>query len=163
MENVLYLNKNMYYIYHIPTFVHKNGKIGKIGCTERIDRRALDQGYQDFEILEEHTCMREASRREIELQKQYNYPVDKVPYWKTRESFNSEVLKLAGTIGGKKAGKITGRKHVESGHILQAAQKAWESTSIPIVIDGITYKSIQDAYRSTNLSHYKIKKLRKLS
>ena len=75
-----------YYIYHIPDFVHKDGSIGKIGCTMNPNKRPLDQGYSEWEILEEHSDVYIVSNREIELQKQYDYPVDTVPYWKSLES-----------------------------------------------------------------------------
>jgi len=70
----------MYSIYHIPTFVHKDGSIGKIGCTKNIKRRLQQQGYQSFEILETHDCIDSASVREQELQKEYGYKVDTSTY-----------------------------------------------------------------------------------
>jgi hypothetical protein len=75
----------MYYIYHIPNFKWKNGRIGKIGCTENIKQRIREQKYSEYEILETHTDIQIVSDREIELQKQYGYPVDTIPYWKTRK------------------------------------------------------------------------------
>ena len=42
-----------------------------------------DQGFSDWEILEEHNDINIASDREIELQKEYGYPVDKLPYWQS--------------------------------------------------------------------------------
>jgi len=67
----------MYYIYHIPGI--------KIGCTElTIQERAKQQGYINVELLEEHYDIYIVSAREIELQKQYGYRVDDIPYWKTR-------------------------------------------------------------------------------
>ena len=62
----------MYYIYHIPGV--------KIGCTADIKRRQY-QLKQELLILEEHTDIYEASSREIELQKEYGYKVDTVPYY----------------------------------------------------------------------------------
>lgn len=59
----------MYYIYHIPGV--------KIGCTDNPKRRVKAQKYDYYEILEEHTDITIASKREIELQKQYGYAVDK--------------------------------------------------------------------------------------
>lgn len=91
----------MYYIYHIPTFKRKNGKNGKIGCTEEPDNRVNRQGYNDYEIIEEHTDIMIASQREIELQKQYGYPVDCVPYYKSRNKWGS----VAGKKGGEKCKK----------------------------------------------------------
>ena len=67
----------MYSIYHIPTFVHKDGSIGKIGCTvQKPKKRVQEQGYSSYEILEEHFCIDRASIRERELQQQYGYPTD---------------------------------------------------------------------------------------
>ena len=64
----------MYYIYHIPGI--------KIGCAEDVAVRTRKQNFTSYEILEEYTCIYEASKREIELQKEYGYPVDKQPYYK---------------------------------------------------------------------------------
>tara|TARA_R110002050_G_scaffold144102_3_gene269523 strand:+ start:1860 stop:2333 length:474 start_codon:yes stop_codon:yes gene_type:complete len=64
-----------YLIYHIP------GK--KIGCTKDLYKRMSDQGFTQWEILEEHNCIYEVSDREIQLQKDYGLPVDKVPYWQS--------------------------------------------------------------------------------
>jgi hypothetical protein len=65
-----------HYIYHIPGV--------KIGCTNNPERRTVkQQGATEWEVLEEHTDAKVASKREIELQKQYGYPIDKVEYWKT--------------------------------------------------------------------------------
>lgn len=103
-----------YYIYHIPTFIHKDGRIGKIGCTElEAEERVSQQGYIAFEILEEHDCIYKASDREMELQKQYGYPVDTRPYWKVKMMPTKE-----GSIkGGKTQGPIQGKINVESGHL----------------------------------------------
>jgi hypothetical protein len=97
-----------YYIYHIPTFVHKDGKIGKIGCSEEPDTRTNNQGYTEYEILEEHTDIMITSDREIELQKQYGYPVDKVPYYMSRQKW--------GSVAGKKGGQ----KCLETGQVYEA-------------------------------------------
>ena len=61
-----------YYIYHIP------GK--KIGCSSVIKRRIREQKFSNYQILEEHTCIYTASKREQQLQKQYGLPVDTIPY-----------------------------------------------------------------------------------
>jgi hypothetical protein len=56
----------MYYIYHIP------GK--KVGCTKNIKQRVqYRQGFKNYEILEEHSDISIASKREIELQLEYGY------------------------------------------------------------------------------------------
>ena len=63
----------IYYIYHIP------GR--KIGCTTHL-RRANDQS-NSYEVLETHTNIILAGDRELELQAEYGYPIDKVHYSKT--------------------------------------------------------------------------------
>ena len=77
----------MYSIYRLPQFVHPNGEIGKVGCTKYDDpqKRAIEQDYtfDDFEVLEQHEDIYIASDREKELQRQYGYPVDSVPYWQS--------------------------------------------------------------------------------
>ena len=62
----------MYFIYHIPGV--------KIGCTENPNNRIKQQTKSDWEILEVHTDIDIASKREIELQKQYGYTVDSCTY-----------------------------------------------------------------------------------
>ena len=52
----------------------------------QLKRRMSDQRFTEWEILEEHTDIYEASDREIQLQKDYGLPVDKVPYWQTVEN-----------------------------------------------------------------------------
>ena len=68
----------IYYIYHIAGI--------KIGCTSDLIKRMSDQGFTDWEILEEHTDIYEVSNREIQLQKDYGLPVDTIPYWKSVEN-----------------------------------------------------------------------------
>ena len=64
-----------YFIYHIFN--------KKIGCAQNLERRMREQNIvnEQYEILEIHTDIMLASQRELELQKQYNYPVDKIPYY----------------------------------------------------------------------------------
>ncbi len=78
----------MYYIYHIPTV--------KIGVSEQPKQRVANQGFSDYEILEEHTDIYEVSKRERELQKEYGYEVDDSPYWNSRKHWGA----AAGKIGG---------------------------------------------------------------
>lgn len=70
----------MHYIYHIKNFIHSTGEIGKIGASTKPKFRVKQQGYTDYEILEEYECIYTTSKRELELQKQYGYPVDCIPY-----------------------------------------------------------------------------------
>tara|TARA_R110000744_G_scaffold152148_1_gene265987 strand:- start:3 stop:533 length:531 start_codon:yes stop_codon:yes gene_type:complete len=82
----------LYNIYEIPSFIQPDGSIGKVGCTSMtVEARALQQTHTDVILLEEHTDIYEASDREIQLQKDYGYTVDKVPYYisvKNRRIFN---------------------------------------------------------------------------
>ena len=77
----------MHYIYHIPDWEYKDGRIGKIGCTQFLEgpkkRKTLkiaDKKGWKWEVLEEHTDRRFAGKRERELQEQYGYRVDKDNY-----------------------------------------------------------------------------------
>ena len=62
----------IYSIYHIPGV--------KIGCTQNLKKRIQSQKFSHYEILEEWDDVYIASKREIELQKQYGYKVDNIPY-----------------------------------------------------------------------------------
>ena len=95
----------MYYLYHIK------GK--KIGCSTNVKHRTRQQGFDSFEIIETHTDIYIASDREIELQKQYGYPVDTIPYWKSYELRIQSRTLLGSTKGGKTQGKI----NVNNGHL----------------------------------------------
>ena len=74
-----------YYIYHIPGV--------KIGCTKDLKRRMRQQDFTEWEILETHTDGWLAGDREIELQKQYGYRVDKTHYMTTVESNFNNIIK----------------------------------------------------------------------
>ena len=91
----------MYYIYHIPGV--------KIGCTDNVEERMKSQKVSIYEVLEEHLDIYIASNREIELQKQYGYPVDKRKYY--------EVLSMCTYKARSKGGKKAGVTHIKSGHI----------------------------------------------
>ena len=64
-----------YKIYHIK------GK--KIGCTQDVKQRVeIEQGCsrEDYDILFETDCVDEASKAELQLQKDMGYKIDKIPY-----------------------------------------------------------------------------------
>lgn len=107
----------MYYIYRIPQYVHKNGSIGKIGVSVEPKVRVKAQGYSDYEILEEHTCIYEVSKREHELQREWGYPVDFAPYWMSYERWGVNASTPESRIKG---GQTTGKWAVESGHLATA-------------------------------------------
>jgi len=101
-----------YSVYHLPQFIHPDGRIGKVGCTSYDDprKRAIEQSYtfNDFEVLEEHTDGWLAGDREKELQKEYGYPVDKNHYMTAKENrrkFTKEDMAKGG------------RTNAESGHL----------------------------------------------
>jgi hypothetical protein len=136
----------MYYIYHIP------GK--KIGCTEQPKQRTSKQGFSKYEILETHTDIYKASEREIELQKQYGYAIDKVPYHISRKFWGSKAGKIGGntysTLRNQKCselGKRTGRRHWEA--MLKNRRKYNGSNNPNCFIDEKIAQSILDYY--TNL------------
>lgn len=106
----------MYYIYHIPNHKWKDSSIGKIGCTDELIIRMRKQGATEYQILETHLDIYIASDREIELQKQYGYPVDKIPYWRT--------VKMS-----SKGGKIGGVVSIKNGHL----KKIREARQRPII------------------------------
>jgi hypothetical protein len=127
----------MYYIYHI--------KGEKIGCTINLKKRTKSQGFNNYEILEEHTDIYIASEREIELQKQWGYKVDTKPYWKTIKMPTKESRIKGGNScfingkgfnnfksrskGGKMGGKITGNKNIHSGQL----DKLHKLKQIPVI------------------------------
>jgi len=85
----------MYYIYHIPGV--------KIGCTNKPYRRIESEQKQlKYEILEEHNDIMFASKREIELQKQYGYRVDTIPYYESIRRINKASKIAHKTINFKK-------------------------------------------------------------
>ena len=76
-----------YYIYHIP------GK--KIGVTHDLNYRVTQQqGYEphEFEILTESEDIDFASDMERQLQKEYGYKVDEIPYNKLK--FNNKEMNI---------------------------------------------------------------------
>ena len=80
-----------YILYHIP------GK--KIGCTTDLYNRVTDQqGYEpgEYEVIESSNDIDYISKREIQLQKEYGYRVDRVPYNKlnNNNNFNLKTMKI---------------------------------------------------------------------
>jgi hypothetical protein len=109
------LKRKMYKIYHIPGI--------KIGCTTQPIDRVNEQGYYNFEIIEEHTDIYVASDREQELQREYGYRVDECPYWK---SYQQNIERRSKLTKEKlvKAGKESGNKNVESGWIKEFQKRS---------------------------------------
>jgi len=85
----------MYYIYHIPGI--------KIGCTIDYPYRCIKQNYTEYELLETYEDGWIAGDREIELQKQYGYPVDRQHYMKNSKMVltrSQQCFNLAGAKSG---------------------------------------------------------------
>jgi ribosomal protein L37AE/L43A len=105
----------MYYIYHIP------GK--KIGCTHNIKSRLKKyrpEGIFNFDILETHTDIYIASNRELELQKEYGYTIDRVPYYHSKK-MQVKGRSVGGIVGGKSA--------VDSGQLKDARKLAHQKSN----------------------------------
>jgi hypothetical protein len=90
----------MHYIYHIPGV--------KIGATKQPEIRIKEQGFTEYEILEQYEDVYITSKREIELQKQYGYRIDAIPYWQTLKNRTIE--------GSIKGGITQGNINAKNGH-----------------------------------------------
>ena len=80
---------NKYIIYHIP------GK--KIGVTNDLYNRVeSQQGYEvgEYEILESSDDIDYISKRELELQEEYGYKVDHIPYNELSVNLNLKNMKI---------------------------------------------------------------------
>ena len=97
-----------YYIYHVPGI--------KIGCTDNVPRRMKQQRYTEWEHLETHTDIYEASNREIELQKEYGYPVDSIPYYQAVDNRKDGGIKGAETTNRNK-------RTIQWDHVLEIRAK----------------------------------------
>ena len=80
-----------YIIYHIP------GK--KIGVTCDLYNRVTEQqGYEvgEYEVIETSKDIDYVSKRELELQKEYGYRVDRIPYneLNNNNNFNLKTMKI---------------------------------------------------------------------
>ena len=80
-----------YILYHIP------GK--KIGCTTDLYNRVTDQqGYEpgEYEVIEKSNDIDYISKRELQLQEEYGYRIDRVPYNKlnNNNNFNLKTMNI---------------------------------------------------------------------
>lgn len=104
----------MYSIYHIPGV--------KIGCSKRVSIRVKEQGYTNYEVLETHTEISIARKREIELQKIYGYKVDKgtqlysEKFSKIGSKGGNALLQKLGTEHFSNAGRIGGKNSRYKNH-----------------------------------------------
>lgn len=140
-----------YYIYHI--------KGVKIGVSVEPERRVVNQGFTEYEILETHNCKYLVSYRELALQKEYGYPVDTTMYYQSKAWRQKGCVK-GGSIGGKISGPIVGKIAVESGHLEKARKIAIQKTSKPVLVykkDGTfvgEFSSQQECARQLNLYNH---------
>ena len=94
-----------YYIYYVPGL--------KIGCTLNLKSRTRQQNIKSYKILEIHTDIYLASDRELQLQKEYNLPIDTIPYWKAYELR----IKSRTIEGSIKGGHAQGKINTDNGHL----------------------------------------------
>lgn len=114
----------VYKIYHIPGI--------KIGLSINPKDRVRKTSSNVYEILEEHTDIFIASEREIELQKEYGYRVDRVPYYETIGMINPNSC--------RKGGITSGNMNKESGH-MSAIGKKWGGKNVR---HNITFKQAEE-------------------
>ena len=110
----------MYTIYEVPG--------DKIGCTVDFLRRKHELRKKGkARILEVHTDIYEASEREVTLQKEYGYRVDKNPYWyvvlvQVPKAHQPEsIAKVAKATSKRQKGKI--RKHLYTPEVIAKRAK----------------------------------------
>ena len=111
-----------YSIYHIEG--------DKIGLTDNMKERMRAQGYTEWEILEEHTCIFTASERELELQRQYGYKVDTVPYWKVVKSNQCPIARAKTSASLKGIKRNFTREHQQkasrAGHLVKLEKGTYD-------------------------------------
>ena len=128
----------MYTIYEIPGI--------KIGVSKDVEKRVKKQGFFNYNVLETHTCIYEVSARERELQKEYGYRVDHVPYHIMEANASS-----AGKLGGVQNRRLTMndaeeiRAEYALGNITQKVLGERYGVSMRRISDIVNFK----AYRSS--------------
>ena len=153
----------IYTIYHIPEFVYGCGSVGKIGVSYKLKTRINQnlkkslEGFTKWEVLEEHTDVYEVSDREIELQKEYGYKVDCIPYWKTIENGLSEQSIKAKKQNAKnmsngltaeqrsKGGKVAYKINKKNGNMLKIQKLGGIASGKLSVESGRIYKMVANA------------------
>jgi hypothetical protein len=140
----------------------------KIGCTEQGSHRPtsqLDKGEKWRWICGSNNIY-EASDMELDLQKEYGYPVDKVPYWKGRDKAktmnkvnqeNNHYKSRNFVNAAKNSGKNMVAKNKENG--------LYERFSKPVIStcketgEEILFPSAHEAARQTGLKRPNITNL----
>jgi len=126
----------MYYIYHIPGV--------KIGCTKNLKSRIRNQGFTEYEVLEEHYDINVASDRERQLQRKYGYQVDNGT--NVYSSTFSNMGKKGGAKNSSKQKKWRNEftkqvtaiaiENTKSGKWAELQKKAWVNAGKKAVEDG---------------------------
>jgi hypothetical protein len=131
-----------YHIYHIEGI--------KIGCSDNPKKRVKVQGYTQYTILETHDDIITASNREIELQKEYGYKVDTIPYYQTLDNATYE--------GRSKGGTITGNNNIASGLLSSICGLGGKINGNKIAIENpkhFKHMSILGSKKGGNATKYK--------
>jgi len=118
-----------YILYHI------HGK--KIGCTTDLYNRVTDQqGYEpgEYEVIEKSEDIDYISKREIELQKEYGYRVDRVPYNKlnNNNNFNLKTMKINVT---EQTTTFPCPLNKLKGHLMDNLEMQWETDHGDVYLD----------------------------
>ncbi len=141
----------MYYIYHI--------KGVKIGVSQDPKSRVADQGFSDYEILEEHTDIYEVSDREQHLQKEYGYPVDASPYWNSRSHWGSKAGKKGGSTNIPMRRKLMSNVGKSNRHLtFEEAEyiRAQKKRGVDVFGNPITNMRLAKAFNTSNKVIWKI-------
>jgi hypothetical protein len=96
------------------------------------------QGFTEWEILETYEDGWLAGDREIQLQKEYGYPVDKIHYMISIQNTSNNIPIGFTKEQQSKGGRKSGRQNVESGHLenIRDQQKAGKASGIKKKING---------------------------
>jgi len=118
-----------YIVHHIP------GK--KRGCTTDLYNRVTDQqGYEpgEYEVIEKSEDIDYISKREIELQKEYGYRVDRVPYNKlnNNNNFNLKTMKINVT---EQTTTFPCPLNKLKGHLMDNLEMQWETDHGDVYLD----------------------------
>ena len=127
-----------YILYHIP------GK--KIGCTTDLYNRVTEQqGYEpgEYEIIEKSNDIDYISKRELQLQEEYGYRIDRVPYNKlNNNNFNNlKTMKINVT---EKTTTFPCPLNKLKGNLMDNLEMSWETTEGTVWLDERLAKWIVD-------------------
>ena len=143
--------RSKHYIYEIF------GK--KIGVTNDVLRRMKEQNVKEgeYRIIEEHTNAKVASEREITLQKEHNYPVDRIQYWKTlkmqKKAVTKEARKKAVANTDYKALRVKGVKNTD--WAARVAKVDWKAKVAKMDYKAARAKAVANTdYSYFTLSHW---------